>query len=86
MLASVDSKIAVRLVTAQLEPTSMSAAARLVDRSCAASCCQLLPGVAAGGSINTPVHGVTNSSEYIPLPGQMRTCAPISPIQSLRSN
>lgn len=78
MLASVDSKIAVRLVTTQLEPTSVSAAARLLDRSCAAGCCQLLPGVAAGGSINTPqLSGVTNISEYIPLPGQMRTCTPI---------
>jgi len=36
MLASVDSKIAVRLVTAQFEPTSVSAEARLDDRSCAA--------------------------------------------------
>jgi len=42
----------------------------------AVNCCQELP---HGGSINTPqLRGVTNSSEYIPLPGQMRTCTPAS--------
>ena len=49
MLAFVASKIAVRLATEQLDPNSLSAVARLDDRSCAASCCQLLPGDAAWG-------------------------------------